>query len=102
MYLPDDPWTRGKCGFKLIQYMALGKPVVASPVGANLDIVKHGVNGYLAQTFDDWSECLIRLLKDATLRESLGREARQTVEASFSVRACVPKLLNVLHKALAG
>jgi len=101
MYLPDTPWTRGKCGFKLIQYMSLAKPVVASPVGANLDIVNHGVNGYLALTMDHWYEYLTCLLDDAHLRTTLGHEARQTIEAEFSVRACFPKLVTVFHRALA-
>ena len=101
MYLPDDAWTRGKCGFKLIQYMSLAKPVVASPVGANLDIVNHGVNGYLALTMDDWYEYLTRLLADVHLRKALGDEARQTVESSFSVRVCFSKLLAVFQKAQA-
>lgn len=102
MYLPNEPWTRGKCGFKLIQYMSLAKPVVASPLGINLDIVNHAVNGYLALTMDDWYEYLTRLLGDAQLRKTLGHAARQTVEAEFSVRACFPKLLTVFQQALAG
>lgn len=101
MYLPDNRWTRGKCGFKLIQYMALAKPVVASPVGANLDIVKHGVNGYLASNMDEWVHCLGNLLSEAFLREQMGSQARQTIEAEFSVRACFPKLLAVFRRALA-
>jgi glycosyltransferase involved in cell wall biosynthesis len=100
MYLPDTAWTRGKCGFKLIQYMSLAKPVVASPVGANTDIVNHGVNGYLAATMEAWYEYLTRMLSDAHLRVSMGCAARQTIEEDFSVRACRPKLETVFQRAL--
>ena len=99
MYLPDNEWTRGKCGFKIIQYMAVGKPVVASPVGVNLDIVKHGQNGYLAFTMDEWSEYLTRLMSDASHRLKLGQEAIHTVEQQFSIHSCLPILKNILEKA---
>jgi len=100
MYLPDNPFTRGKCGFKLIQYMSLAKPVVASPVSANLEIVNHGVNGYLAATMEDWYKYIIRLLGDAQLRATMGYEARETIEKKFSVRSCFPKLEAVFQRAL--
>lgn len=102
MYLPDDEWARGKCGFKLIQYMAVGKPVVASPVGVNKEIVSHGVNGCLAESPGDWSECLTRLLQDADLRAGMGREGRRLVEQRYSVEACLPKLEAVLERAVWG
>lgn len=100
MYLTDNLWARGKCGFKLIQYMSLAKPVVASPFGNNPDIVKHGVNGYLALTMDDWYEYMSRLLEDSRLRAKLGYEARRTIKADFSVSVCFPKLLSVFQQAL--
>jgi glycosyltransferase involved in cell wall biosynthesis len=101
MYLLDSPWARGKCGFKLIQYMSMAKPVVASPVGANFDIVNHGVNGYFASTMDDWYNYLTYLLDDTDLRITLGHQARQTIEAEFSVSVCFPKLHTVFLRALA-
>jgi glycosyltransferase involved in cell wall biosynthesis len=101
MYLPDTPWTKGKCGFKLIQYMSLAKPAVASAVGANLDIVNHGVNGYLAATMEDWYECLTRLLGDAHLRTTMGCMARETIEENFSVHACLAKLVAVFERTMA-
>lgn len=101
MYLQDELWTRGKCGFKLIEYMSLAKPVVASPVGMNLEIVKDDVNGYLAPTMDHWYEYLTRLVGNARLRERLGHAGRRTVEENFSVRACFPKLLNVFRRVIA-
>ncbi|MCB0188240.1 MAG: glycosyltransferase family 4 protein, partial [Caldilineaceae bacterium] len=73
MPLPDDPWTRGKGGFKAIQYMGVGLPVVASPVGINTEIITHGVNGFLADTPAEWQQALATLVRDATLRCELGR-----------------------------
>jgi glycosyltransferase involved in cell wall biosynthesis len=84
MPLDDTPWTRGKCGFKLIQYMALGIPPVASAVGANLDIVRHGVDGFLCSTPDDWLESLRRLIDDVRLRQEMGTRARARIEQSYS------------------
>ena len=73
MPLPDSPWTRGKCGYKLIQYMACAKPVVASAVGANLNIVKEGQNGFLAENFEGFYEPLVKLIEDITLRYRMGK-----------------------------
>jgi glycosyltransferase involved in cell wall biosynthesis len=100
MYLPDDLWTKGKCGFKLIQYMALAKPAVASPVGVNVDIIKHGINGFLASSLHEWSQYLEQILCDASLRKEMGIHARQTVEEGFSVHANYPKLVQVFRRAL--
>ncbi|MDR9769432.1 glycosyltransferase [Acetomicrobium sp.] len=71
MPLPDGPWERGKCGYKLIQYMACGRPVVASPVGVNRQIVEHGVNGFLANDTADWITALRELRDNAPLREAM-------------------------------
>ncbi|MCU0355503.1 MAG: glycosyltransferase family 4 protein [Cytophagales bacterium] len=87
MPLTDDPWSRGKCGFKALQYMALGIPAVASPVGVNTEIIEPGVNGFLCATPDEWLACLTRLLQDPTLRAEMGRQARRTVEERYSVQA---------------
>ena len=80
MPLTDDPWSRGKCGFKLLQYMAIGVPGVASKVGVNSEIIEHGVNGLLAVGRGEWVDCLSRLIEDVALRKSLGQEARKTVK----------------------
>lgn len=87
MPLQDDEWSRGKCGFKGLQYMALGKAVVLADVGVNGTIVHHGHNGLLARTEADWLESIGRLVQDADLRRRLGAEARRTVEESWSLQA---------------
>jgi len=72
MPLEDSPWERGKCGYKLIQYMACGLPVVASPVGVNTEIVEQGSNGFLARVLAEWEQALRDLLSDQQLRNSMG------------------------------
>ena len=85
MPMPDDMWTRGKCGFKIILYMACGIPVVSSPVGVNRDIIEDGVNGFLADSSDEWFEKLSILIADPDLRRRVGASGRQTVEKRYSV-----------------
>jgi len=84
MPLPDDEWTRGKCGFKLLQYMALGIPAVASPVGVNAELID-GSNGYLASNGKQWIQALEQLITDSNLRKDLGQRGRQTVREHYSV-----------------
>jgi glycosyltransferase involved in cell wall biosynthesis len=102
MPLDDTPWERGKCGFKLVQYMACGLPVVASPVGMNVDIVAPGANGYLAADGEQWFHRLELLASDAALRERLGRHGRARVEAEYSVQVLAPKIARLLKEAAAG
>ena len=101
MPLDDSPWARGKCGYKLIQYMACGLPVVASPVGVNKEIVEHGVNGFLAETESEWASALDALLGDAELRRRMGMAGRKKVERDYSLQAYGPRvaamLLDVAH-----
>lgn len=85
MPLPDTPWARGKCALKILQYMAAGVPVVASPVGVNADIVRHGENGLLAADEAGWRDALGALAADPDLRARLGEAGRRTVEADFSL-----------------
>jgi len=101
MPLPDTPWTRGKCGFKLIQYMATGLPVVASPVGVNSTLVDHGTNGLLATTADDWVNALGELARDPALRTEMGHAGRQKVERQYNLRCAAPRLIRVLQHAAA-
>jgi glycosyltransferase involved in cell wall biosynthesis len=99
MPLPDEPWERGKCGFKLIQYMACGKPVVASPVGVNEQIVEDGVNGFLAPTKDKWVRALNSLRDDLNLRERMGIASRKRVEANYCVQVTDAKMAALLSLA---
>lgn len=101
MPLPDEPWERGKCGFKLIQYMACSRPVVASPVGVNRHIVEHGVNGFLATTQHDWVHALETLRRDPGLRRRLGQAGRTKVERQFSTAVLAPRLTQILRDARA-
>jgi glycosyltransferase involved in cell wall biosynthesis len=97
MPLPDEPWERGKCGFKLIQYMACGRPVLASPVGVNCQIVEHGVNGFLTNTTEEWVLALDTLLNDAGLRQRMGHAGRKKVEESYSLQVTGPKLADLIR-----
>jgi len=99
MPLPDAPWERGKCGYKLIQYMACGKPVVASPVGVNSRIVCHGENGFLANNLEQWREALLTLRDHPALRQQMGNEGRARVEREYSVQLNAPRLSAWLHEA---
>lgn len=87
MPLKDDQWSKGKCGFKALQYMSLGMPCVISPVGVNASIVQDGVNGFLYSTEEDLTRVLANLIEDATLRRRIGTAARATIEGKFSVNA---------------
>ena len=101
MPLPDTPWARGKCGFKLIQYMACGVPVIASPVGANREIVEHGVNGYLAETPQEWLQALHALAQDPGLGRAMGEAGRRKVEREYSLDYAAPRLARALTSAAA-
>ena len=90
MPLVDEPWERGKCGYKLIQYMACGKPVIASPVGINKEIVEPGINGYLAQNSEEWLDSLLKLNNDVKLRAAIGKNNRKKVEETYSITATAP------------
>jgi glycosyltransferase involved in cell wall biosynthesis len=101
MPLEDTPWTRGKCAFKAIQYMALGIPPVASPVGANRDVVHHGRTGFLPADDREWVEQIDRLLEDRELRLRIGDAARRAVVADYSLDVVAPRLIGILT-ALVG
>ena len=97
MPLPDTPWTRGKCGYKLIQYMACSLPVIASPVGVNRDIVEHGVNGFLATSEDEWRASLSALIRDPKLRLRMGEAGIKKVEKSYSLQTQGPRMAQLLR-----
>ena len=95
MPLTDSPMSRGKCGYKLIQYMACGLPVIASPVGVNSTIVEHGVNGYLASNEAEWSSALSALFSNPALRRSMGEAGRKKAVAESSIQAYGHKVANL-------
>jgi glycosyltransferase involved in cell wall biosynthesis len=95
--LLDTPWERGKCGVKILQYMACGIPVVASPVGVNPQIITHGVNGLLATHLEDWQPALLSLITDPKLRQRLGAAGRNTVEKRFRVQRAAEAVYSVLR-----
>lgn len=96
MPLPDNEWTRGKGGYKLLQYMAAGLPVVASPVTINREIVHDGVNGFMATTDQDWMEKLTLLIEDEDLRERMGRNGRALIEQRYSLEKAYTQFSNAL------
>lgn len=100
MPLPDDEWCRYKCGLKLLQYMALGIPGVASPVGVNAEIIEHGVNGLVATDTESWESGLFALVNDGALRRRMGDAGRQTVVERYSLDVNVPKLAAALEAML--
>jgi len=101
MPLEDGPWERGKCGYKLIQYMACSLPVVASNVGANAEIVSAGETGFLATTAQDWEDRIAGLLADPVAADECGRRGRQAVEARYCLQVTGPRLAQLLREAAA-
>lgn len=99
MPLADGPWERGKCGFKLIQYMACGVPVIASPVGVNRRIVEHGVHGFLASSAKEWVEAITGLAADASARARMGAQGRLRVEDFYSTQVVAPRIVRLLLQA---
>jgi len=99
MPLRDTPWEQGKCAYKLIQYMACGLPTVASPLGANRDVVVEGETGFFADTPSDWVEKMGLVLGAAALRERLGKAGRARVETCYCLQQVAPRLVNLLTEA---
>jgi glycosyltransferase involved in cell wall biosynthesis len=97
MPLEDIPYNRGKCGFKLIQYMARAIPVVASPYGANAEIVRNGIDGLHATSHDEWVSALMTLASDRDARLAMGAEARKRIELHYSVEAVAPLYRQVIR-----
>ena len=99
--LTDDEWSKGKCGFKAIQFMACGVPVVASAVGVNRDIIEDGVNGFLASSELEWVEKIERLVADPGLRARFGAAGRRTVEERYSLHVQAPRFAAALRDTIA-
>ncbi|MBI2505756.1 MAG: glycosyltransferase family 4 protein [Candidatus Latescibacteria bacterium] len=98
MPVPDDPWTRGKGGYKLLQYMASGLPVVTSPVGINCQIVRDGETGFWARTSEEWEERLARLIADPALRRGMGQRGRAAMEAGYALELSSRRLGEILRQ----
>jgi glycosyltransferase involved in cell wall biosynthesis len=98
MPLQDDPFSRGKCAFKAILCMSRGIPVVVSPVGANRELIEHGVNGFLARTPQEWTSHLMALVEDPELRATIGANAVATIERSFSADVVLGRLEDLFNR----
>jgi glycosyltransferase involved in cell wall biosynthesis len=99
--LPDDRFTQGKCGFKILQYASAALPVVASPVGINRDYVREGVTGFLAVNTDQWVDKITTLIKSPHLRQTMGRQGRQFAQ-QFDVSVIGKRLCEIIRRCLAG
>ncbi|MFA6142130.1 MAG: glycosyltransferase family 4 protein [Candidatus Omnitrophota bacterium] len=99
MPMPDNEWTKGKCGYKALLYMACGIPVVVSPVGVNTEIVEEGVSGYLADEKDEWIRKIAILIDDPDKRKAMGRIGREKVMRKYSLAVLAPEYyINVVER----
>lgn len=97
-WLPDHPWSLGKCGLKVLQYMAAGLPVVANPVGMNRELVRHGQTGLLASTPEEWAQAIGRLANSPELRLQMGRAARELIHRHYSVTNWASEFVTMLEE----
>lgn len=100
MPLNDDAWAKGKSGLKILQYMAMGIPVVCSPIGFNLEIVRDGVNGFFANSNEEWREKLSLLVKDRNLRQKMGKQAREIVKKNYSTEIHSLRLASIFRELI--
>lgn len=101
-WVPDDPWSRGKCGLKVLQYMAAGLPVVTNPVGVHTEMVRHGETGFLATTEAEWVDAIRTLAADPDLRRRMGAAGRRAVEDRYSIQAGSRLWANLIDGLTAG
>lgn len=102
MPMPDDPWSRGKCGFKAIQYMAAGIPVVCAAVGANVEIVRDEIDGFCVESPRLWDDNLAELCTSVSLRQRMGQAARERVREVYSLEKAAPAMLGALSELCGG
>ncbi|MEK7723951.1 MAG: glycosyltransferase family 4 protein [Acidobacteriota bacterium] len=100
MPMPEDEWSLGKCSMKALLYMSLAVPTVCSDIGMNREVIRHGDNGFLAKTNEEWIEQIGNLVKDADLRKKIGDAARKTVEEKYSMTKCAGLFAEVVRKSL--
>lgn len=100
MPLPNDEWSKGKCGLKGLSYMACGIATVMSPIGVNCEIIQHGINGFLASTETEWMDTLSNLIESADLRHSIGKKGRETVVNHYSVDAHKHLYLDIFNSLI--
>lgn len=98
MPLSTDSWTKGKCGFKLLQYMSAGIPVVCSPVGVNKEIVEDGVNGFWASDAKDWEKAISGLVDNKDLYDRISKAGRQTVEKKYNLSVWNPRFTDIIKR----
>ena len=101
-WLPEHPWSRGKCGLKVVQYMAAGLPVIANPYGVNPTMIESGVHGVLASSPAEWTAAIVRLARDAELRQRMGAASRARLEAEYGVPAWGPRVAHLLESERAA
>jgi glycosyltransferase involved in cell wall biosynthesis len=98
--IPDVPWNRYKFFMKIAQYMALGIPPVATPMGSAVEDIDHGVNGFVAESTEQWIDAVETLARDPELRERMGKEAARTAAARFSVAANASRIVDAFRSVL--
>ena len=100
MPLDSNPWTEGKCGFKIIQYMAAGIPVVCSPVGVNKEVVTDSVNGLHADSIDQWEQSLSRLIEDKVLYDNMAAAGRKTADSRYNLQTWGPYFADFIKECI--
>lgn len=100
MPLPDRPFEKGKCGFKLIQYMAMALPVLASPVGVNAQIVQNGINGFTCQSDEDWYQRIVQIMCNETMRAEMGESSRRIFVENYSLESASLTYLSTIEQVM--
>jgi glycosyltransferase involved in cell wall biosynthesis len=101
-FMPDDSWSMGKCGLKVLQYMAAGLPVVANPVGVHREMIVHGETGFLADTPNEWAEAIFQLASQPELRAKFGAAGRKIVENRYSTTVWAPQFASTIRRIVHG
>lgn len=100
MPLINNIWTKGKCGFKLIQYMSMGIPSIGSNVGVNNQIINHQINGFLANNLEDWENLITKLIVNNKLREEFSIEGRKTIINKYSIKSIINKIIRLYNTSI--